>query len=188
MSAQQPETVENVRRANANLFCKICNSNKPETDFYKKTGKYRKEYACKKCVNVRRRAFYLQNREYKIKKAKEYRIKNRETVLHNKRKQNFGITTEQFKNMLLKQNGTCAICKKTETSTINRGENATKTNSLSVDHSHKTGAIRGLLCGRCNRGIGYFKDDIKLLYSAAKYLKKALEVEIKNSTITTACW
>lgn len=174
MSAQQPSAVENVRRANAKLFCRACKSNKPESDFYKKTGKYRKEYACKKCVNVRRRAHYLENREYKIKQAREYREKNRERVLHSKRRQSFGITAKEFNEMLLRQNGLCAICKQPETSKINRGKNGSKTNSLSVDHDHRTGAIRGLLCGRCNRGVGFFKDDIKILYSAAKYLKESI--------------
>ena len=62
--------------------------------------------------------------------------------------------------MLVEQNGVCAICKKT----------CTIRKRLSIDHDHKTGGIRKLLCSRCNSGLGFFLDDPELLIAAAKYL------------------
>jgi len=66
----------------------------------------------------------------------------------------------------LKQNGKCAICKKPETR-----KTGNKIRELSIDHCHKTGKVRGLLCDSCNNGLGRFKDSVKLLESALKYLK-----------------
>src|SRR3990167_5597356 len=61
---------------------------------------------------------------------------------------NFNISMEFYESMFRGQNGGCAICKKQNTDG----------RRLHVDHDHKTGRIRGLLCYRCNSGLGYFKD------------------------------
>lgn len=71
----------------------------------------------------------------------------------------YNLTMEEFEALLIKQNGVCAICHFPEATTC-----------LSVDHCHKTGAVRGLLCGDCNRAIGLFGDDPTLLESARTYL------------------
>lgn len=73
-----------------------------------------------------------------------------------------GLTVEKHEAMLSTQGGKCAICK-----------GATKyVRRLAIDHCHKTGKIRGLLCGNCNAGIGYFADDISRIAAAIEYLKK----------------
>lgn len=74
---------------------------------------------------------------------------------------NFGITYETYLKMFKRQKGLCAICKKPERETVNG-----KIKRLAVDHDHKTGKVRGLLCGKCNR----------LLHAAEKkgWLKKSL--------------
>jgi hypothetical protein len=64
--------------------------------------------------------------------------------------------------MLKDQNGTCKICK-TNTSGTKRG-------NFAVDHCHKTGKIRGLLCSNCNVGLGYFDDSVELMEEAKQYL------------------
>lgn len=69
--------------------------------------------------------------------------------------------------MVAAQDGLCAICGKGETDTF-KG----KTKRLSVDHDHATGDIRSLLCARCNRGIGMFLDEPRLLRLAAIYLEQ----------------
>ena len=61
------------------------------------------------------------------------------------------------------QNGCCAICKGEEPSDF-KGR-------LSIDHDHSSGKIRGLLCMKCNSGLGMFNDDEDILLNAIKYLK-----------------
>lgn len=81
-------------------------------------------------------------------------------------KKYFGITFEQYSAMHLAQDGRCAICRNPETEERN-GE----LRMLCVDHCHKTGAIRGLLCGGCNRAIGNFRDSPELMEAGAAYIR-----------------
>lgn len=72
------------------------------------------------------------------------------------------IGIDEYEAMLEAQGGACAIC---------GGVNADG-RKLFIDHDHLTGAVRGLLCNRCNRGIGNLRDDITLLASAIVYLRQ----------------
>lgn len=74
----------------------------------------------------------------------------------------YGIDRATYETLLESQGGVCAICGNPE-----RG----KKNHLSIDHCHDTGKVRGLLCGRCNSGIGLLNDDPELLRSALSYLR-----------------
>ncbi len=79
----------------------------------------------------------------------------------------FGITQDQFDQMLKDQGGGCAICKRPET-----GKSRTKKiKSLSVDHCHDTGEIRGLLCFDCNVSLGKMGDSPERLEAAARYIR-----------------
>src|ERR1035437_10621925 len=80
----------------------------------------------------------------------------------------YGIDIEQYEQMLRNQNGVCAICKQLETAVHNKSK---QTVELCVDHCHKTGKVRGLLCNHCNRAVGALKDNPILCYSAGDYLK-----------------
>jgi hypothetical protein len=71
-----------------------------------------------------------------------------------------------YKELFEKQNGLCAICGKEETHTF-KG----KIKQLSIDHDHKTGEVRGLLCNKCNTGLGGFMDNVEFLLKAIQYLK-----------------
>lgn len=84
----------------------------------------------------------------------------------------FGISLEKYKTMFESQGGLCAICKKPE-SALN--QKRTNTKLLAVDHDHKTGLIRGLLCGRCNTAIGLLQEDPSLLDAAKKYINVTKE-------------
>lgn len=100
------------------------------------------------------------------KNSSKLRIINRRSRL----KSQYGISLEKYMEMLAEQKGTCAICKKEESQKSNkRGV----TDSLRVDHCHRTGKIRGLLCSKCNFGIAQFNDDPVLLKRAIRYLEKA---------------
>lgn len=96
------------------------------------------------------------------RKEKSTGAKNRDL------KKTFGITYETYKQMEVAQNGVCAICGQTETFTHHMTK---KIANLAVDHCHKTGKIRGLLCHKCNHGLGKFDDDVSLLRKAATYLE-----------------
>jgi len=80
----------------------------------------------------------------------------------------YGITGEQFRKMLKEQNNVCLICKKPELAKWQGSIQKT----LAVDHDHKTGKVRGLLCHRCNKALGEFNDDVALLQTAIDYLKQ----------------
>jgi hypothetical protein len=75
----------------------------------------------------------------------------------------YGITLEQYDEMLEEQNYRCAIC---------NNEDEVEGRRLAIDHCHTTGVVRGLLCGKCNRGIGLFYDSRELLERAINYLNK----------------
>lgn len=75
-------------------------------------------------------------------------------------KTEYGITKADFDRMLLEQSNKCKICVSTDWGP--RGPN--------VDHDHATGVVRGLLCIRCNVGLGVFLDSPKLLEAARAYL------------------
>lgn len=80
----------------------------------------------------------------------------------------YGITSEQYEVMFDAQNGKCAICLKEEDTLLSSGKNK----SFAVDHNHKTGQIRGLLCENCNRAIGLLKEDTELLTRAIQYINQ----------------
>lgn len=72
----------------------------------------------------------------------------------------YGLSIEAYEELLERQNGCCAICR----------EPAPGDLALAADHDHATGAIRGLLCSRCNYGLGSFRDDPELLRTAVAYV------------------
>lgn len=77
------------------------------------------------------------------------------------------LTIEQQEALFNSQHGLCAICEKP----LDKGKNT------HVDHCHKTGRIRGLLCSECNFGLGKFEDDIDRLLRAIEYLRLYAESE-----------
>jgi 5-methylcytosine-specific restriction endonuclease McrA len=79
-------------------------------------------------------------------------------------KRNYNITLADYCNMFLLQDGCCAICG-------NKNQSNTKY-PLIVDHSHVTDKVRGLLCPKCNLGLGHFQDNTELLCKAIDYLEK----------------
>jgi DNA-directed RNA polymerase subunit M/transcription elongation factor TFIIS len=91
--------------------------------------------------------------------------RHRDPVLIRQRELIYGLSMGEYAAMREAQNGLCAICGGAETSY--RGS---RLRSLSVDHDHETGALRGLLCNRCNRALGGFEDSSDLLRAAAAYL------------------
>jgi hypothetical protein len=82
-----------------------------------------------------------------------------------------GLTIELYQEMFELQKGCCAICFNPEMEFANDGE----LKRLAVDHCHIENKIRGLLCARCNKALGSFRDSTQLLKSAIEYLEKGIE-------------
>lgn len=79
-----------------------------------------------------------------------------------------GCSEETYRQLEVEQAGTCAICGQP----VGHISKHLRQCKLTVDHNHVTGAVRGLLCNRCNRGLGFFRDSPELLRSAARYLER----------------
>jgi hypothetical protein len=119
------------------------------------------------------RAWYKKNREKLLARAKIYNDNNKDKLHayykanYEKRKntlfkRKYGITHQEYIAMNTAQGEVCAICKSP----------CTCGRSLAVDHDHGTGKVRGLLCSRCNRGIGLFMESATHLAAAIDYLVK----------------
>jgi hypothetical protein len=137
------------------LTCRTCKIDKDISEFSKIMINIRYPY-CKKCKNAQ---------------AKSYRDKNvnrtRSSMRHNSYKKYYKIGLEQYEKMQEKQKNLCAICSKPQPYM------KTKPNCLlGVDHCHETGKVRGLLCNKCNLGLGYFLESQDILESALAYLNK----------------
>jgi len=89
-----------------------------------------------------------------------------------KLKRLYGITVEQYDNILSEQKGRCAICG--SESSQSRSYKLVGRAKFSVDHCHTTGKVRGLLCTKCNRALGLMNDSIESVLRMAEYLKKHL--------------
>ncbi len=102
-----------------------------------------------------------------VKRTRRYQAKYPDRVKRSARKsaikRKFGLTLEDFNEMLLAQECLCAICK-IHVSKLKR--------DISVDHDHKTGKVRALLCYRCNTILGMAKDSIEVLKNTIAYLEK----------------
>ena len=105
---------------------------------------------------IKIRPTHKNNAEY----CKRYYQKNKDIFHHKYLMRTYGITKEAYDTMMTLQNGVCAICE-------GRYDDKKK---LAIDHCHDTGTIRGLLCNKCNRGLGMFEDDPTLLNKAVEYL------------------
>jgi hypothetical protein len=143
------EEIDQLIESNAVRKCCSCNELLHVKEFYikkdtKKDKHYRFNSPCKICSNVNRNIDY----------QKAYQ-----------RKRKYNLTSEQYNDKLKIQNYSCDICN-VHIDNLNK--------ELAVDHCHTTGKIRGLLCGNCNSGIGFFNDDISRIKNAIQYLKKHL--------------
>jgi hypothetical protein len=151
--------------------CLECGEIKPMSEFRfidKKRG-YTDSY-CKPCKNRRNQARRdAKGNEYERYKNGRGKYRN---IRETSRKQRFaskGITEEIYLNMLKDQNDKCLICKVSFDEIHSR--------DIHIDHCHTTNVVRGVLCARCNTGIGSLKDDTSVLESAIKYLEKFKEYD-----------
>ena len=138
------------------MQCKVCGKD------FEQNPKYRQgvqKYCSKNC----QAKFWRDSNPEKAKEVEQKYVKAHpeKVALKQRRcslKRKYGITLDDYNSMLEAQGGRCAIC------------HQEKSETLAVDHDHKTGKVRGLLCGHCNNVIGFAEDKIELLESAIKYL------------------
>ncbi len=107
------------------------------------------------------RKYYAANREkVSLRHQATYNAKSKHEIWAHHLKYSYGLTVDDYRTLHAKQKGLCAICGREK--------------ALEVDHDHKTGRkrgrVRGLLCRRCNTGLGKFKDSSELLKRAAMYV------------------
>lgn len=131
------------RPVDSSKECSACGITKPASEYYKdKTTKSGLRSTCAECT----RAHVNSNYDYERQRR------------HNL-KQLYGLTMEEYDEMLESQEGTCAIC-------------GLPQKQFFVDHNHETGEVRGILCAQCNGGLGFFQDKVSILENAICYLRK----------------
>lgn len=153
--------------------CKICKTTRELSEYNKyKNSPDGHHYYCRECSKIKCKEWHRNNKEHKAAYDTKHRVRrsastlrwiaaNRKRVANTYLKRSYGISLEDFEILLKKQNGVCKICT----------QSCSRHSRLSVDHCHSTGVIRGLLCDRCNTGIGKFEDNPELLRKAAEYLE-----------------
>jgi hypothetical protein len=143
--------------------CSRCKKIKDLSEFY---GKKKKNCHCKSCCSDLKKEYWKKIKEERSPKDslyyKTHRAQCERKDRNNHYKSTYGITLKEYEEMHDSQNGVCAICGK-----INSNNKL-----LFVDHCHTTGKVRGLLCDKCNSGLGFFRDNISLLLAAIEYLNK----------------
>lgn len=133
--------------------CTQCNQWKSLCEFqYRKDTKLHRS-ECHACVKQRKIEYYSVPKRQRERRNNSFLL-------------NYGITHDDYDRLLAKQGNACAICGTTDPS----GKSG-RFSYFSIDHCHDTGAVRGLLCNHCNRGIGFLQDSPVLLTNALKYLQ-----------------
>ena len=175
------------------IHCKRGHELSEENTYTNPSGKR----SCRECRRTKAREWYAANPETQNANSRKYRVTNPEQCREYARKwyednkeknwecsrkwkkdhpdkrrvqqraarlkRVYGISLDQYDLMSLEQGHVCAICRQPN-------PNGRR---LSVDHSHETGAIRGLLCSDCNSLLGFAQDDIDIMISAANYVRRS---------------
>lgn len=152
-------------------FCISCKQDKQIDDFYAHKGYFLSR--CKKCHCLYTKQYQKNNPEKaskwrkstkeKLKKSGRLKPKTQEKMREYNLKTRFNITNKDYEIILESQGGSCAICKSVNS-------NSSRSKKLAVDHCHKTGRVRGILCFKCNSGLGNFNDNVNFLSTAISYL------------------
>lgn len=135
--------------------CRVCDATKPMTDFKQDptcANGYR--HTCLDCFRADQRA-----RHENGKGNADYQARLNQTRRRHDLKRKYGISDSEYAALHEAQGGKCRICG------ASQGERR-----LAVDHCHSSGVVRGLLCGSCNQGLGFFKDDVDLMQQAIAYV------------------
>lgn len=126
--------------------CTKCSKNKELSKFGNdKRKRDGLREACKECYNKYLKSWREKNKDHMKAKHREWHLRN-----------TYDLSTDEVNIVAIKQDNKCAICKEAK--------------KLYIDHNHKTGKFRGLLCNNCNAAIGQVHESIEKLKSAIEYL------------------
>jgi hypothetical protein len=150
--------------------CTKCGEQKPLSEFTKKKQtKDGLDLWCKHCKSAADKYWRESdpvNAQNNKQRATAWNIENTQKrkiiVKRNNYKKRYGLSIEQKQSMVDDHNGACAICK----------AQLKDAHDACVDHCHTTNMVRGILCRKCNLGIGHFNDSIQALTAAIEYLSK----------------
>ena len=146
-------------------ICNRCGKEKPIKEFREQKGRNTRRSNCRECDTARHAEWRVKNKEHLRKYNQNRYIKNTDRwASHIWRK--YKMKPEDYQNLLKSQGDKCAICG-------NQNPHH-KQGRFNIDHCHKTGVIRGLLCWRCNVAIGKMEDNPSRLRKAAKYIEAFL--------------
>ena len=150
--------------------CSLCKKTKPLSEFSKdRKRKDSHRGCCKSCIKADRQTDRGKAVNCKALAKHRKTPKGKRAYWSYHLRSHYGITVEEYNRMFTIQAGCCAICGK------HQSEN-TKGQALGIDHNHKNGQVRGLLCSPCNQAIGQLNVDeagIELLLKAIEYINKA---------------
>lgn len=139
--------------------CSTCRETLPIDSFARNKSRLDGRKAeCKPCGNAASREWRKNNPSYQRNWRETNRDKQRVYNRKHRLKREYGLTEAEYEAMFLAQAGVCAICQQASSET------------LAVDHNHKTGAVRALLCSKCNTALGLLGEDADRLMAAATYL------------------
>lgn len=179
--------------------CTECEKTKPLDQFYKKAAaRDGLQHRCKDCADKYAKAYYAENKSKQVDRRKKWNEKNRKSIARRKSehyaknksmyslrsrkwylRSKYGLTIEEFAAMVEAVGGVCEICGQPP-----RGGPKNQNPILRVDHDHKTGQVRGLLCDPCNRSIGLIGDEN--LAAAAAYIERANKTDTQTRTLSAA--
>jgi hypothetical protein len=114
------------------------------------------------------REYHHQNKEMKSASFKKWAEANKPAIRNKRLERVYGLSNEKYIEMFDEQHGLCAICGEEQQGVTKEGN----TRFLCVDHCHKTGKVRQLLCVKCNTGIGQLNDDTGIMMKAIAYLDR----------------
>ena len=144
--------------------CIKCEKLLSECRFYAKHNGKLSSY-CKSCLYIINRDFRKDNNNYK-ETCKQYNLKNKQKFKKDSKrrylKYAYNLSSEEYSTLLKNTKGSCIICK----------NSFTKDRIPHIDHDHNSGKIRTIICGQCNRGLGYFNERKLSLFNSIFYLIK----------------
>lgn len=161
------ECLDKRRVDDSDLFCVDCGA-----QVYRKRPGVRPPKRCKECQRERNNAYQRQynkspeRRKYCRERMRELRAENYREFQDRSIKHRYGVSLEYCERIFEAQDGRCAICDQP----IPRLDSAKDRKFVCIDHDHKSNKVRGILCSKCNSGLGFFGDDQVLLPKIIDYL------------------